>query len=258
MPFVPAYDRAFWQRLTAKLKPAPLGGTLKRIVESQSQVVTLALVDSLDEQMLLEQMLESAKPPLPALATQRKLDYLLSSPWRYPPLRWGSRFGRRFEPSIFYGSLSGNALFAEAAWYRWVFLSGLDTPFEDAVVSQHTTFEAQYRAANGCDLTKAPFAKHKAVLAHRNDYAATQQLGSVLRDRGIEAFVYRSARSQQPADNVALLTPSALRSRKARNLQQWLCETLTERVSFRRNQQLISFSRGDFLAEGESPAAPLD
>lgn len=57
------------------------------MVESQEQVATLQLVDTLEEQALLEELLESSKPPVPADA--EPLHYLLKTPFRYPPLRWG-------------------------------------------------------------------------------------------------------------------------------------------------------------------------
>jgi hypothetical protein len=74
---------------------------LLRIVESQEQIAMLSLVDDLAEQAVLEDLLEQTKPPLPAGA--ERLHDLLSTPFRYPPLRHSSRFGQRFEPSLFYG-----------------------------------------------------------------------------------------------------------------------------------------------------------
>jgi hypothetical protein len=76
------------------------------MVESQQQIATSSLVDDLAEQALLEELIERSKPPLRS-GTER-LHYLLATPFRYPPLRHGSRFGGRFEPSLLYG----------AAWLR--------------------------------------------------------------------------------------------------------------------------------------------
>ena len=252
---MPAYDETFWRRVTARYAPLTLSGTLQRIVENQTQVVTLGLVDSLDEQLLLEQMIEDEKPPLPE-AVGKRLDYLLASPWRYPPLPWGSRFGRRFEASIFYASLSEDALFAEAAWYRWVFLAGPAQPFDGRVISQHTVFEARYHSEAGADLCAAPFDRHRDALTSRREYAACQALGSVLREKEFAAFTYWSARSLTPQQNIGLLAPSALRSRKPTRQQQWLCESLPEQVSFRCGERLFRFLRDDFLAPGEQPLTP--
>jgi hypothetical protein len=70
-----------------------------RIVESQEEIATTNIVANLDEQNVLEQLLETSKPG--AIGTVPH--YLLSTPFRYPPLKHGSRFGTLFENSLFYG-----------------------------------------------------------------------------------------------------------------------------------------------------------
>lgn len=64
-----------------------------RMVESQEKVATMTLVDTLDE------LIEETKP---SIRHQKPRHYLIQTPFRYPPLKHGSRFGSRFEPSIFY------------------------------------------------------------------------------------------------------------------------------------------------------------
>ena len=64
-------------------------GKAWRVVEAQHEASTMKLVDGPEEQRLLEQLLEAAKPPLPAAA--HGLHYLLATPFRYPPLPGGSR-----------------------------------------------------------------------------------------------------------------------------------------------------------------------
>lgn len=246
-----AYDETFWRRVIGRVEPRPLLGTLKRLVENQEQVVTARLTDNLAEQSLLEGLLERSKPPLPDGAA--RLDYLLAAPWRYPPLRWGSRFGRRFEPSLFYGSLSETALFSEAAYYRWIFLAGLTVPFGDRVISQHTAFEAQYQAMNGYDLRVAPFARHVSVLRHPARYGPCQALGTVLRERLADGITYLSARTSGDESNVALFRPAALRSRRHRRPAAWVCETTVETVRFRTKGALLTFERSDFLHDGVLP-----
>jgi len=63
---------------------------LWRAVEAQHVVATRALVDSLAEQEVLEAILEESKPPIPAACAG--YDYLLYTPFRYPPSLHGSRF----------------------------------------------------------------------------------------------------------------------------------------------------------------------
>ena len=250
---MPKYDAAFWRRVLGRARPTVLMGTLNRLVENQEQKVTLALTDSLAEHDLLESMLEDSKPSPGDHPALTRLDYLLRSPWRYPPLRWGSRFGRRFEPSLFYGALSRRSLFAEAAYYRLVFLDGMETPFKDRVISQFTVFQALYRTDVGLDLSQPPFARHEAMLRHKSDYSACQALGSELRSREIEAATYLSARAEGRELNVALFSPAALRSRKHRNPRRGLCETRVDGVSFRLRNETLHFSRQQFLCRGELP-----
>ena len=228
-------------------------GTLKRLVENQQQKVTLALTDTLAEHDVLENLLEASKPAPAAHPRLARFDYLLRAPWRYPPLPWGSRFGRRFEPSLFYGALSRAALFAEAAYYRLVFLEGMETPFGDRVISQFTVFEAMFSTERGLDLSQPPFERHEKVLRHKSAYEPCQELGTVLRDRGVEAILYLSARADGDALNVALFSPDALRSRKHRNPRHGLCETRPSQVSFRLGDELFEFPREGFLVNGELP-----
>ncbi len=226
-------------------------GTLWRIVESQEQKSTLELVDNLEEHDVLESILERSKPPLPS-GTAR-FDYLLRSPWRYPPLAWGSRFGDAFSPSIFYGALSESALFAEAAYYRFVFLAGMSEPLADRVISQHTVFQARYRTVAGVDLAMPPFAAHEMLLRHPAQYAPTQALGSAMRAADIQAFVYLSARTVGREHNIGLIAPEALRSNRHQHPEQVLCESRLERVQYRYRDRVISFARSDFLVQGSLP-----
>ena len=108
----------------------------------------LSYVDTLEEQALLEELLDQAKPPYPEGCD--RLHYLLKTPFRYPPLLWGSRFGRRHEPSIFYGGSSLDTTLAESAYYRYVFWFSMDgPPPKNTMVSQHTMFSVDYQTEQG-------------------------------------------------------------------------------------------------------------
>ncbi len=247
------YDESFWRRVVAHAQPGNLMGTLRRLVENQEQKVTLRLTDNLAEHDVLESLLEESKPDGIQHTGLGRFDYLLRTPWRYPPLKWGSRFGRRFEPSLFYGALDRHALFAEAAYYRLVFLEGMKKPFSDRVISQFTVFEAVYRTQQGLDLSQRPFRKYEKVLRHRSDYGPCQALGSVLRERDIEAVVYLSARTADDRFNVGLFSPKALRSRKHRSPRHGICETRTSGVSFRLDDEVVTLPREQFLVNGKLP-----
>lgn len=220
-----------WDACLASAPPAPLAGILLRMVESQEQVATNQLVSGLERQAVLEDLLEANKPPNRAGAA--RLHYLLATPFRYPPLKWGSRFGRRNEPSLFYGSLQISTLLCEAAYYRFVFWSGMSIPPRRKLDTQHMMLSASYQTDFGMRLQDPPFDQYRELLAHPADYAASQALGSRMRTAGIQAFEFVSARNPAEGINVALFTPAAFSSPAPLALDAWLCETTAEQVSFR-------------------------
>jgi hypothetical protein len=242
-----------WPSILAATPSVRLAGTLLRLVESQEQVATNRLVSSLDRQALLEEMLDATKPPL--RPGSERLHYLLATPFRYPPLKHGSRFGGRSEPSLFYGSLDTRTVLAEAAYYRFVFWHGMTTPPAGKLDTQHTLFGAAYRTAQGLQLQAPPFADHRAVLASPSDYRASQALGTAMRVAGIEAFEFVSARDPQGGLNVALFTPRAFARREPVSQDAWLCELSGARVRFRaaRGRELYDFPRSLFEVAGRLP-----
>ena len=243
-----------WAACGAQAQPRLLTGEILRLVESQEQVATNRLVATLAEQDLLESMLEASKPPLPRGAA--RLDYLLATPFRYPPLPHGSRFGGRHEPSLFYASRSAGAVLAESAYYRFVFWQGMRRPPPAPLRTQHTLFGAKLRARRGYALHQPPFDRFHAALASRDDYAPTQALGRHLRDAGAEAIEYVSARDADGGLNVALYTPSAFGQARPTFKEEWLCETRADEVSFyaRGGAGLRSFPLSQFTIEGRLPA----
>jgi hypothetical protein len=244
---------AIWAACASRAAPGPLTGEAFRLVESQEQVATNALVRTLAEQALLEVLIESSKPPLPA--TAGGLHYLLATPFRYPPLPWGSRFGNRFEPSLFYASRSTDTCLAESAYYRCVFWSGMATPPPAPLDTRHTLFAVALRAERGVQLQHAPFAEFAAALTDRRDYAATQALGTALREAGIDAIEYTSARDPQAGINVALFTPAALGANKPTILDEWLCSTSAEAVTYysRSGGGFREFPQRTFFVDGTLP-----
>lgn len=236
----------------------PVTGTLYRLVESQEQVATLSYVDTLEEQELLEAMLEIAKPPYPQQEQEQEqeLHYLLKTPFRYPPLKWGSRFGRTFEPSILYGGKSILATLAESAFYRLVFWSSMEgEPVAESLRSEHTLFSVDYAVKRGVRLNAGPFIEHLGVLKHPVDYAPCQQLGSAMRTANVEAFEYASARDIQGGTCVGLFTPEALAQHEPADMRPWLCVTSAAQVSFKRKDSsgVYTYHLDDFLHHGVLP-----
>lgn len=243
-----------WAACGERAVPRALGGEILRLVESQEQVATNRLVANLAEQELLEEMLEASKPPLPKRAA--RLDYLLATPFRYPPLRHGSRFGGRHEPSLFYGARMLATVLVESAYYRFVFWQGMVSPPPAALRTQHTLFGATLRARRGYALQLPPFDVHRAELTSPDDYTATQQLGRALREAGAEAIEYVSARDAGGGLNVALFSPTAFARPRPTFKEEWLCETRADEVNFyaRGASGLRSFARSGFEVNGRLPA----
>lgn len=242
-----------WAACGAAAEPCRLGGEVLRLVESQEQVATNRLVATLAEQELLEAMLEASKPAVPASAA--RLDYLLATPFRYPPLRYGSRFGGRHEPSLFYGARTLTTVLAESAYYRFVFWEGMGEPPPAPLRTQHTLFGARIRARRAFALHRPPFDAYRGELTSRDDYVATQALGRALRDAGASAIEYVSARDVEAGLNVALFSPKAFALPRPTFREEWLCETRAEEVSFyaRGDAGLRAFPRSQFTVDSRLP-----
>jgi hypothetical protein len=231
-------------------------------VEAQHRVSTLKLVDSLQEQELLERMIDRKKPPLPRSVDSIKLHYLLFTPFRYPPLKHGSRFGGPRERGIWYGSESLHTLFAEKAYYRFVFLDGTKARLAPLTVEQ-TIFRASVHTKRGIDLTRPPFASHRPAISAKAKYQASQELGRAMRESGVEAFRYHSARDTESGTNVALIEARAFARLQPHGYQTWLCFADATKVQFaqknvwHKQPMTFSFARAEFEVEGRIPMPAL-
>jgi hypothetical protein len=225
-------------------------------VEAQHLVSTRKLVASLEEQALLEELIDGAKPPVRG---ESHAHYLLTTPFRYPPLRHGSRFGGRHEPSLWYGSVTRSTALTEVAYYRLVFLEGTTADL-GVVPMQLTAFTVHARSARGVDLVAAPFDEHRRAIASPSRYDATQALGASMRAAGVELFRYPSARDPEGV-NVAAFTAAAFGNAKPREFEAWDCLATRDGVEcakrdyFRRES--FTFSRAQFLVRGQLPAPAL-
>jgi hypothetical protein len=229
-----------------------ISGKLFRLVESQEQVATMGYVDTLEEQALLEDMLEEIKPPYPV--DMRDYHYLLTTAFRYPPLKWGSRFGKISEPSLFYGGCNPQVTLAESAYYRFVFLSSMEgVSNTEKIRSEHLMYDINYRTNMGVVLQSTPFNQYRADIKDPQRYSISQQLGSDMRHAGVIAFEYESARENGCC--VGLFNVSAFSNRKPNNETQWLCETTLQEVSFKTkdNNAVYHFPITVFLIDGFLP-----
>ena len=247
---------SIWTRCAGGSEIRTLRLTPWRAVEAQHQISTRKLVESRAEQELLEELIDRVKPPL-VPATARRLHYLLFTPFRYPPLPHGSRFGTRHDAGIWYGSDTLPTAFAEVSYYRMLFLEGSRTDL-GAVTTQLTAFRVSARASRGVDLTRPPFASHRRAIASPVSYKATQALGRAMRDAGVELFRYPSARDPGGGSNVAAFAPEVFGRSRPRDLQTWLCTATRQRVELAKRDYFgrasHAFDRATFLVEGRLPA----
>lgn len=234
------------------------------MVEAQHHVSTRKLVDSAEEHDALEALLEESKPKLAPDTELDGLHYLLKTPFRYPPLRHGSRFGTRQQHGIWYGSIARRTVLAEVAFYRLLFLTHSEAEIS-FVATEHTMYSARIATERGIDLTRGDFLEHLDSLTDRRSYAATHAAGTAMRELGVEAFVTRSARDDEGGDNVGVFVPRAFRTRTPEaEMQVWQCTTTTREVSFRRRafleQDLVVFSRAQLDVDGEirAPSATTE
>ena len=105
----------------------------------------MALVDTIDEQQILEQLLDASKPPIPPDC--RQFHYLLATPFRYgAAYPAGSRFRRAgLTPGVFYASQTVATAVAEMAFRRLLFYAeSPQTPWP-ANASEYTAFAVRFR-----------------------------------------------------------------------------------------------------------------
>lgn len=214
-------------------------GELVRIVESQEHVATTRIVDNLAEQHLLEAMLDENKPG----AGAGDLHYLLATPFRYPPLRHGSRFGTRFEPSLFYASLDFTTCLQECAYYRFLFWHDMVEPPPAPIATQHTVFRVQVSTDACADLRMPPFADYREQLRSPTSYAYTHRVGKHCRELESELLLFESARGS--GINAALFTPASFASGPF-DQGQWNSQLRAERVYFRGREGVFQFPLTQF------------
>jgi len=212
-------------------------------------------VDSDAEQRVLEELLEASKPA----AAPRALHYLLLTPFRYPPLAHGSRLRTRADPGIWYGSREARTAFAEAAYYRLLFLEGTSAQIESLELDL-SAFRASFESARGVDLTRPPFAAYRIGISSPVTYVESQPLGREMREAGVEVCLFDSAR-EPGGVNVALFTPRAFAARKPSPPESWRCVAhrrfveVVKKDVFRRSA--YRFERGQFEVDGGLPAPGL-
>ena len=228
-----------WTPLAVSSEAQDWRGAVWRMVEAQHIASTMKLVDSQDEQDLLETLLESSKPARPAIA--KGLDTLLATPFRYDPLRGGSRFRSVTDPGVFYGAESVRTAGAELGYWRWKFLKDA-IGLEKIEPVAHTAFRAGVSTVVA-DLRKPPFSTDAEAWTHPTDYSATQAFARVARETTVGGIVYQSVRDPHHAWCIALLTAQAFaKPRPFPAMQTWWLAVHQDEVIWRRDHEFMTFS----------------
>jgi len=209
----------------------------------------MALVDTLEEQALLEQVLDESKPAVPEDC--RSLHYLLFTPFRYgAPYPRGSRFRRvGLTPGVFYASLQATTAVAEMAFWRLLFYAeSPDTPWPTNA-GEYTAFSVRFSAGKGLDLTRPPLNRDADKWTHPTDYSPCQALADTAREADVLAIRYQSARAA--GQNVALLACAAFASRAPLERQGWRIHvgTMGVRAICTFPEQRLEFDRASFARD---------
>src|SRR5512139_856231 len=128
---------------------------LWRAVEAQHVASTMALVDTVAEQAVLERLVERSKPPVPREVAGLGLHWLLFTPFRYPPPPGGSRFRGPTDPGVFYGADHLRTACAEVGYWRWRHLR--DSPGLNSMPQRPQTVFRVPVSGRAVDMRVPPF-----------------------------------------------------------------------------------------------------
>lgn len=205
-------------------------GQILRYVERQSLITTSELVDGQADQLRLEELLEGSKPPT---GDAHGLHWLLRSPFRYPPLPNGSRFGRPHERGVFYASETLLALEAEAAFYSFKFFQDMAVPPPSPIRREFTVIRARLSTDRLVDISSRADVD---LLVDPLSWGRSQPFGTQVRASGADAIRYPSARLPQATRsencNLAVFTPGALGGQGSPEIYG-ACSTVTNQAGVR-------------------------
>lgn len=191
------------------MDPVPYQKQAFRYVEKQSQVATSELVDTQSEQLRLEELLDGNKPRV--ADDIDGLHWLLRSPFRYPPLEYGSRFGSDSERGVLYLSETREALEAEAAFYAYKFYEDMLSPPPAPLRREYTVLLVKVDAQLMVDVATLP---DMESLVAPESWVFSQEFGKRVREAGCELIRYPSARISPPENsehcNLAVISPAAV------------------------------------------------
>lgn len=196
-----------------------------RGVESQYAAATMRLVDSLEEQDLLEQLLEVSKPPV-----VKEQHYLLFTPFRYTPPH-PHRFRPSQERGQWYGAVHQVAVCAEIAYWRHRFILDSANLLDEDLLTEHTLFQAQVKGYS-IDLMQEPWVENRNLWTHGSDYTATQALAAEAQRRGVQWLSYESVRAPHEVCAVAFVQEALMEPAQGIDAtrQRWHCKATRNQV----------------------------
>ncbi len=193
----------------------------------------MRLVDTSEEQTILEHLIEDTKPPVPPECAH--LDFLLYTPFRYAPYPIGSRFRRANQPEgAFYGAETIDTLVVENAFHAVLFYTESPGTKLPSNAVERTVFRVSVETTECIDLTAPPLNRDSRIWTDLTDYGPCQDFADIARSAQIKAIRYRSVRDPNNGENVALLSCAAFAAKpsgqqtwhimlKPENIQLW-CE----------------------------------
>ncbi len=211
-----------------------------RGVETQYIAASMQLVDTLEEQDVLEQLLEESKPP--TIQPQSPKHYLLLSPFRYFP-QHSSRFRPSQQSGLWYGSSTLEGACSEIAYWRMRFIldsAGLST--DGPVMTFHTFYQASVEGL-AINLMDMPWSACSHLWKHTSDYSATHKLAEAAAAANIQWIQYESVRAPT-CPLAAVFTPDALHATNAEiesSKQEWICKATRDAVLMRRKDGSAQF-----------------
>jgi hypothetical protein len=240
-----------WTPAALSSEARPRSGTGWRLVEAQHTVSTLKLVDTVEEQALLEALVEETKPALPSEC--EGLHYLLATPFRYGAAHpAGSRFRRAgLTEGVFYAAEAPATAVAEIVFWRLLFFAESPATPWPANAAEYTAFSVAWATRRAIDLTRGRLARDEAHWTRLTDYTACQALADAARAAKVDAIRYRSVRDPSGGHNLALLTARAFAKKKPLGQQTWrvrLSETGAQAVC-EQPKAGITFDRTTFAAD---------
>ncbi len=213
-------------------------GRAWRAVEAQHRVSTMRLVGNhAGAQELLERILEENKPPVPEECAD--LPYLLATPFRYRPVKGGSRFRAWPAAGVLYGAEQERTACAELGYWRWRFVQDSEGVKELAAAAQ-TVFSFGY-AGSGLDLREDPLRRWRRVWEDPKDYRGCQELAEEAIRQGEELILYRSVRDGEKGMCVAVLRGKAIRPRRVIEQQTWYLTVTEGGAVWQREQEDLVF-----------------